>query len=648
MSLLRMSFMGAVMILVIAGIRMIALNRLPRRTFLILWEIVLLRLLIPFSVPSSFSIYSLFGQYEQMVETEDNTAITNVFPTTFAAQTTPAAMEPVTVAPVESTGQVSVSVWTVIWLGGIVFLEIFFGLSYLKSYGEFRIALPVRNGFIESWLKNHRLARHISIRQSEYISAPLTYGILRPVILMPKDIDWENEEQLQYILEHEYTHIIRWDAVTKLLFTIVLCIHWFNPLVWVMYLLVNRDIELSCDETVIRIFGEKTRSQYAMALIHMEERKSGIGSLYNHFSRNAAEERIRSIMKIKKKSVGAFFAATVIVAGIVILFAFSAQEKKETAEKADTVVNKNTIDNNNGEETELKGDDATGVPEESLEGQEELSNQDETVGEVRESTTTLDFVIEGETEAVPVTLYVGNGYSIYIPDEGWQTTAPDTWLSTVNEQVQLRVTCYSGKSGLQLTEELYAEGYSDLADDRASLIKVDEDSAVTTKAILGEFADDTWGIFYSYPSEAEEGWGSRLAVIADTFAWSAAIKPEDAETALKESKQGLEDLQTEVEDAAAVSLKLFVEAYFHGDTETLRTFLDDSYTGDIEVYEGSAEISDITIKGLDNLTGKVSGDMCTVSAEFKENSADDSFQYLTIELVKEEDGWKVAFYGLER
>ncbi len=142
------------------------------------------------------------------------------------------------------------------------------------------------------------MKRPILVRQSDRISAPLTYGIFRPVILMPKKTDWKNEKQLQYVLSHEYVHIYRYDTVTKLIVTLALCIHWFNPFVWVMYILFNRDIELACDESVIRQFGEKSKSAYSLMLINMEATKSGLLPFCNNFSKNAIEERITAVMKI--------------------------------------------------------------------------------------------------------------------------------------------------------------------------------------------------------------------------------------------------------------------------------------------------------------------------------------------------------------
>ena len=109
------------------------------------------------------------------------------------------------------------------------------------------------------------------------------------------------KKQLQYVLSHEYVHIYRYDTVTKLIATLALCIHWFNPFVWVMYILFNRDIELACDESVIRQFGEKSKSAYSLMLINMEATKSGLLPFCNSFSKNAIEERITAIMKTKKQ-----------------------------------------------------------------------------------------------------------------------------------------------------------------------------------------------------------------------------------------------------------------------------------------------------------------------------------------------------------
>ena len=318
MTLLEVSFSGAVFIIAVVIIRAIAINSLPKKTFLVLWEMVLLRLVIPFTIPSAFSIYTLIN----------NTIST---PTFFEAETNNVASavsreyfvviqgieQPVTNIPF-------VSVRFVVWRIGMILFAGFFIVSYLRCRIEFRTALPVNNDYVEQWIKERPLKRRISIKQSDRISTPLTYGVLHPVILMPKQTDWKNINQLRYIFSHEYVHIYRFDTITKLIATYALCIHWFNPLVWVMYILFNRDIELACDESVIRQFGDKSKSAYSLMLISMEAKKSGLSPLCNNFSKNAIEERITAIINTKRTTIITLLSACLIVLVTVSLFATSA------------------------------------------------------------------------------------------------------------------------------------------------------------------------------------------------------------------------------------------------------------------------------------------------------------------------------------
>ena len=99
------------------------------------------------------------------------------------------------------------------------------------------------------------------------------------MILLSKATEWTHETRLEYILTHELVHIRRFDTLMKLLFVTTVCVHWFNPLVWAMYVLANRDLELSCDEAVVRTFGETMKSAYALTLIELEEKKNRITPL---------------------------------------------------------------------------------------------------------------------------------------------------------------------------------------------------------------------------------------------------------------------------------------------------------------------------------------------------------------------------------
>lgn len=344
MNLLKMSFSGALLILAIIIVRAIFINRLPKKTFLILWGIVFLRLLIPFSIPSAISVYSLIdfdpssekaitgvtaadlNNAEGKILSDNQEGLTLDVPAgrTFVDSGTESTRQ----AQIPQDNR-SVSVWTLIWCAGGIVCAAFFIISYLRWRFDFRTFLPVSNTFVEEWLKEHQLRRPIAVRQSGRAAAPMTYGIFHPTILLPQAMDWENRRQLQYIFFHEYVHICRYDIVTKLIAASALCIHWFNPLVWGMYILFNRDIELTCDECVIRQFGENSKSEYALTLISMEERKSGLLPVYNNFSKNAIEERITAIMKIRKTSLAALAAAVVLSASVTTVFATSAADKEQ-------------------------------------------------------------------------------------------------------------------------------------------------------------------------------------------------------------------------------------------------------------------------------------------------------------------------------
>lgn len=352
MSLIQMSVSGGIMILVVAAVRFVAINRLPKRAFLLFWGAILLRLLIPFSVSSALSAYTVIdknpaiqeiltektaaGLFMQEIDGLEGagelqgTGETQSTGEPHTAEGSPAIKESHTVERLPATEKLpALSVWHTLWIVGVTVCGIFFAVSYIRCYLEFRTSLPVRNEFANEWLKEHRIKRKIQIRESDRILTPLTYGIFHPVILMPKKTDWEDRQQLQYILQHEYMHVCRFDMIWKLAAAFALCIHWFNPAAWVMYLLFNRDIEISCDESVVRQFGEMSRSAYARTLIALEEKKSGLAPFYSSFSKNVMEERITAIMKTKKATVWSVVISVLVLIAIVALFATSAANDSE-------------------------------------------------------------------------------------------------------------------------------------------------------------------------------------------------------------------------------------------------------------------------------------------------------------------------------
>ena len=382
MSLVQMSLSAALMIVAIIILRALTIERFPKKTFLVLWWIALLRLLIPFSIPSVMSIYSWISpdvpkavhqEVQEITESQSTSepvleipseVLQNASPQEDTVSAVPEQtrskvvenstqfemtpipdtdIEYVEVKPSKSFSEIFFDILPTIWGIGIGVIAAFFGINYWRGIREFRMSLPVENEFVNEWLSSHQLRRNITIRQYDCIHTPLTYGIFRPVILLPKESLKQPPSTLNFILTHEWVHIRRFDCVTKILLTAALCIHWMNPLVWVMYLLFNRDIELSCDETVLHLLGRNRRSDYALALIDMEEQKSGFASFASGFGRNAIEERIRAIMKMKKASIITILAAVVVVACVSILFATSAKNNPTESSSASEESSSDTV-----------------------------------------------------------------------------------------------------------------------------------------------------------------------------------------------------------------------------------------------------------------------------------------------------------------
>lgn len=324
MSLWEMSLNGGVMIVVVVLLRALFINRLPKKTFLILWGIIMLRLVIPFRFSSVCSIYTLIPEQKHQTEFMQNNLEENMFYNMGAWENKAVEADAITMEVPESVIN-KVSLNWLIWIAGVCVCSGYFLIAYWKLYRELRMSFPVENEQATQWLAKHRGKRQIAIRQSDRVNTPLSYGICHPVILFPKKTEWEKESEIAYVLEHEYVHIKRCDSITKLLVTGVSCIHWFNPLVWVMYILFNRDLELACDEEVIHQFGNHSKAEYARTLIAMEEQKSGYMPLCNNFSKNAIEERITAIMKMKKTSMVMLLTATVMIVGFTVVFASSAK-----------------------------------------------------------------------------------------------------------------------------------------------------------------------------------------------------------------------------------------------------------------------------------------------------------------------------------
>ena len=339
MSIIEMSLSGALIIGTVVIIRAFGIHRLPKKTFLILWLVALCRLLIPVSVPSQLSVFNLWSTQSQLPAVVEVTDMPFVPPVQIMMDNDNPALEAQPQAEMLTANDTSstpgIEPLALVWLVGLLLSSIFFAVLYTWHRKSFKVSLPAKNDFIQNWLTANKLKRRIEIRISDQIAAPLTYGILRPVILLPKNIDWSNEGELNFILTHELIHIKRFDALTKLVATAALCIHWFNPLVWVMYFVLSRDLEISCDEAVINRTGQSVKGGYALTLIGMAERNRPIPALamYSNFNKYAIEERINAIMKMKRTSLLGIAASIAFIGATTAVFGTTGVNAQVTSQR---------------------------------------------------------------------------------------------------------------------------------------------------------------------------------------------------------------------------------------------------------------------------------------------------------------------------
>lgn len=301
MNLLEISLSSILLIIIVIVIRSLAIYRISKKVFVFLWSLILLRLLTPFAIPEDWNL--LQGARETM-NTKAIPHVVNI----------------IRDGGQEVIDKTSISMQTImsVYFIGVALISIYYLIMYYRSYRMFAKSLPVNNAYVSDWKDMHKLRRNIDVRTSEWISSPLTYGIVHPVILLPKDFNWDNIDQVDYVFEHEFNHIKSFDVLRKGILLITLTLHWFNPFVWILYILANRDIELACDEQVIFTYGKSKKSEYATTLLDIEEERSLKTLFYSSFSRNSIEERITLIMKAKKNSIIVAAFATVVLFGALV------------------------------------------------------------------------------------------------------------------------------------------------------------------------------------------------------------------------------------------------------------------------------------------------------------------------------------------
>ena len=315
LKILEMTLTGSIVIAVVLLIRLL-LKRAPKIYSYLLWSVVLFRLLCPLSITASLSVLEPIPvtttpgissvSYRPM---QQAAKISNEISTAPRDETDAPAAEPSKPRPSP------LAIVSYVWLAGAACLA----LSGLTQY----------------FLLRRKLTEAISLEGNVYladgISTPFVMGLLRPRVYLPSSVkEWERS----FILAHERHHIRRGDPAWKLLGYLALCLHWFNPLAWLCFCLAGKDMEMSCDEAVIRQLGEDVRADYAQALLQLASHKRIIAGMPLAFGEGDTKDRVRNLARWKQPKVW----LSALCAGIclVVLAACALNPKQEAADSGPT------------------------------------------------------------------------------------------------------------------------------------------------------------------------------------------------------------------------------------------------------------------------------------------------------------------------
>ena len=350
MNLVQMSITAGILIIGITVFRTLFIHRVPKRVMVLLWEIAILRLILPFVVPLPFPGLGDIGgvtidsnRMEMVSVTVGDIAPGMLRQMTGQGPATEGSTDVVAVSAKVVSLDESYLLWGI--YGAVAILMLLGSLYlYFRDSQFFRegLLMPEREKrFLLLGLeeKDRKRLEKITFRTLDRTASPVTYGVFRQAIVFPKGLYQSTEKEIIFWLRHELVHIRHHDNLKKVIAHGVLCLHWFNPLVWLMYFLFNRDMELLCDETVVRA-KQESRKDYALALLSMAQQKSmgfqtGLG-----FGRNAVTERITAVMKFKGVTVKGILGA--VLAVIVALTIFGSHYVSYAADGGNTVEYLNT------------------------------------------------------------------------------------------------------------------------------------------------------------------------------------------------------------------------------------------------------------------------------------------------------------------
>ena len=301
LKIINMSISASWLVLAVLILRFV-LKKAPKWINVLLWGIVAIRLIFPFSfestlslIPSAETIPLNIGMDTTPTINSGISAINNAVNPIISQSNTPMAGASVNLL------QITIGIYEYIWIFGMIALALYTAISYWRLRRKVDTAVRYKD----------------NIFQSENVSFPFVLGIIKPRIYLPFKM---NGQYLEYVVAHEQAHICRKDHWWKPLGFLLLMIHWFNPLMWLAYVLLCRDIELACDEKVIKELGNEQRGDYTQALVACSVNRRMIAACPLAFGEVSVKERVKSVMNYKKPAFWVIIISVIVCVGVAVCF----------------------------------------------------------------------------------------------------------------------------------------------------------------------------------------------------------------------------------------------------------------------------------------------------------------------------------------
>ena len=308
LKLVNLSISANWLILAVLVLRVV-LKKAPKWVMPLLWGVVALRLVCLFSIESALSLIPSAETIPSEIVTETREPVLYEQATLdiVTNPTLPSAAE-VPVGVSRQQAQVDFNIYSVLWLAGMAALLVHALVSAGKLKRKLATAILLRD----------------NIYESEFVDSPFVFGVVKPNIYLPMHMD---EGTAAYVIAHEHAHLARRDHWWKVLGYLVLALHWFNPLVWVAYILFCRDIELACDEKVVRGLDGAARADYSQALLSCAAPKRAVAACPLAFGEGNIKTRVKSALHYKKPAF--WVAAAAVLAVVIVAVCFLTNPRSE-------------------------------------------------------------------------------------------------------------------------------------------------------------------------------------------------------------------------------------------------------------------------------------------------------------------------------